>query len=95
MVEALAPLFRTAGHLVHTQRRVFSSACQKRGDVEIVNIDLSPSTRNKTSPDEFFAVVDFFEGSAVVFLILIHPCQRRQGAREWGALGDGSRGLTR
>jgi hypothetical protein len=35
MVSVLGPLFRTAGHVVRTQRGVTASAGQRRGDVEI------------------------------------------------------------
>ena len=35
MVGLLGPLFRTAGHTVHTQHGVTASAGQRRGDVEI------------------------------------------------------------
>ena len=35
MVGLLGPLFRTAGHTVHTQHGATASAGQRRGDVEI------------------------------------------------------------
>jgi len=37
MVSIMGPLFRTAGHTVHTQHGVTASAGQRRGDVEIRN----------------------------------------------------------
>jgi hypothetical protein len=43
MVSVLGPLFRTARHVVRTQRGVTASAGQRRGDVEIRSYDQAGS----------------------------------------------------